>query len=157
MSCAPNYISCAQDNMSCARHIFFLRVLNIPPYRSPNSKRKYWILFIVFGRLSDYQAVVYPVAKMLIYCCYGNDIIILRNMTAVKDWNITDIKPYSIKQLIFQTVYENFHSFFHFSQILTFARHSWPLSSEGSLECHTYCDTGHPFIMVISEDPWTYT
>ena len=38
-------------------------------------------------------------------------------------------------------------------QILTFARHSWPLSSEGSLACHTYCDTGHPFIMVISKDP----
>ena len=29
----------------------------------------------------------------------------------------------------------------------------WPLSSEGSLTslaCHNYCDTGHPFIMVIS-------
>ena len=39
-------------------------------------------------------------------------------------------------------------------QILTCARHSWQLSSEGSLACHTYCDTGHPFIMVISEDPW---
>ena len=39
-------------------------------------------------------------------------------------------------------------------QILTYAQHSWPLSSEGSLTCHTYCDTGHPFIMVISEDPW---
>ena len=38
-------------------------------------------------------------------------------------------------------------------QILTYARHSWPLSSEGSLACHTYCDTGHPFIMVISEYP----
>ena len=24
----------------------------------------------------------------------------------------------------------------------------------GSLVCHTYRDTGHPFIMVISEDPW---
>ena len=33
-------------------------------------------------------------------------------------------------------------------QILTYARQSWPLSSEGSLACHTYCDTGHPFIMV---------
>ena len=31
-------------------------------------------------------------------------------------------------------------------QILTYARHSWQLSSEGSLACHTYCDTGHPFI-----------
>ena len=39
-------------------------------------------------------------------------------------------------------------------QILTYARHSWPLSSEGSLAYHTYCDTGHPFKMVISEDPW---
>ena len=38
-------------------------------------------------------------------------------------------------------------------QILTYARYSWPLSSEGSLACHTYCDTGHPFITVISEDP----
>ena len=37
-------------------------------------------------------------------------------------------------------------------QILTYARHSWPLSSESSLACHTYCDTGHPFIMVIYED-----
>ena len=30
---------------------------------------------------------------------------------------------------------------------------SRPLSSEDSLACHAYCDTGHPFIMVISEDP----
>ena len=28
------------------------------------------------------------------------------------------------------------------------------MSSEGSLACHTYCDTGHHFRMVISEDPW---
>ena len=27
-----------------------------------------------------------------------------------------------------------------------------PLSSEGSLVCTIYCDTGHPFIMAISED-----
>ena len=39
-------------------------------------------------------------------------------------------------------------------QILTYARHSWPLSSEGSLACHTYCGTGHPFITLISKDPW---
>ena len=39
-------------------------------------------------------------------------------------------------------------------QILTYARHSWPLSSESSLACHTYCDTGHLFTMDISEDPW---
>ena len=30
-------------------------------------------------------------------------------------------------------------------QILTYARHLWSLSSEGSLACHTYCDMGHPF------------
>ena len=37
--------------------------------------------------------------------------------------------------------------------ILTYARHLWSLSSEGSLAGHNYCDTGHPFMMVISEDP----
>ena len=28
----------------------------------------------------------------------------------------------------------------------------WQFSIEGSLACHNYCDTGHPYIMVISED-----
>ena len=41
--------------------------------------------------------------------------------------------------------------------ILTYTRHSWPLNSEGSLACNTYCDAGHPFIMVISEDHDTHT
>ena len=27
-------------------------------------------------------------------------------------------------------------------------------TSEGSLSCHTYCDTGPSIIMVFSEDPW---
>ena len=50
---------------------------------------------------------------------------------------------------------ENFHSYGDVIisgeglQILT----SRPLSSECSLACQTYYDTGHPFIMVISEDP----
>ena len=30
----------------------------------------------------------------------------------------------------------------------------WPFSSEDSVECHIFCVTGHPFIMVISEVPW---
>ena len=34
-------------------------------------------------------------------------------------------------------------------QILTW--HSWPLSSEGSLACHTYCDMGRLFIMVMCD------
>ena len=35
----------------------------------------------------------------------------------------------------------------------------WPmtLSSEGSLTCHAYCDTGHLFVMVISYDLWLVT
>ena len=39
-------------------------------------------------------------------------------------------------------------------QILTYAPHLWPLSSDDFLACHNYCDMG--FIMVISEleDPW---
>ena len=39
-------------------------------------------------------------------------------------------------------------------QILTSTWHSLPLSSEGSSACHTYCDMGHPFIMVNYENPW---
>ena len=55
---------------------------------------------------------------------------------------------------------ENFHSYGDVTitgeglQILTYARHSWSLSSEGSLACPTYCDTGQPFIMVNPEYPW---
>ena len=37
-------------------------------------------------------------------------------------------------------------------QILIYAGHSWPLSSESSSICHTCCDTWLPFTMVISED-----
>ena len=37
-------------------------------------------------------------------------------------------------------------------QILTYAPHSWPLNSEVSLACHTPCDTGHMYIIVISEE-----
>lgn len=31
-------------------------------------------------------------------------------------------------------------------KVLTYSRHPWPLGSEGSFECHTFCDTGHSFI-----------
>ena len=31
-------------------------------------------------------------------------------------------------------------------------RHNWPLSMKGSLTCHTYYDTGQPFIIFIFED-----
>ena len=34
-------------------------------------------------------------------------------------------------------------------QILIYGRHSWPLSVEGFLTCHTYCDTGLPIILFI--------
>ena len=61
--------------------------------------------------------------------------------------------------LEFIVLLENFYSYGEVTiageglQILTYARHSWPLSSEGSLAWHTYCDTVHLCIMVISEDP----
>ena len=38
-------------------------------------------------------------------------------------------------------------------QLMTYAWYSWPLSNESSLACHTYCNTGYPFLMVISENP----
>ena len=53
----------------------------------------------------------------------------------------------------FSLIWGRHHSQWRASNF-TYARQSWPLSSVGSLSCHTHCDTGHPFIMVISEDPW---
>ena len=56
----------------------------------------------------------------------------------------------------FSSHLRNFHSFGDLTiadegpQMLTHAWQLWPLNSEGSLACYTYCDTGHPFIMVIS-------
>ena len=35
-------------------------------------------------------------------------------------------------------------------KFLTYARHLWPLSSDSFLAFIPYCNTGHPFIMVIS-------
>jgi hypothetical protein len=37
-------------------------------------------------------------------------------------------------------------------QILAYARRSGPLSREGSLSCHTYCDTGPRFIRSYPKD-----
>ena len=61
---------------------------------------------------------------------------------------------------VFRPIWNFFHSFGDVTiaceglQILTYARRFWLLSSEGSLACHTYCNTRHPFIMVIFGDPW---
>ena len=51
---------------------------------------------------------------------------------------------------IFSLIWRRYH-YWWWATNLTFARHSWPLSSESSFfTCHTYSDTGQPFIMVIS-------
>ena len=53
---------------------------------------------------------------------------------------------------------ENFYSYGDVTitsegpQSFTYSRYSWPFNSENFLTCHSYCDTGHPFIMVISEE-----
>ena len=51
--------------------------------------------------------------------------------------------------------------FSHFSPLpvkgcKSYVRQSRPLRSEGSLVCHTYYHTGHPFIKVISGNTWHY-
>ena len=67
---------------------------------------------------------------------------------------------FSFLCLEFFVLIEHFYSFgdvtmtYGGPQMLTYARHVWLLSSKGSLAWHTYCDTGLPFKMVISEDPW---
>ena len=42
-------------------------------------------------------------------------------------------------------------------QILTYARHLWSLSNEGSLTCHTYCDNGASIYNVNLIKPVTLT
>ena len=54
----------------------------------------------------------------------------------------------------FSLIWRRHHYWWRASTFFTYTRHSWQMNSEGSLACHTYCDTGHPFKMVISEDPW---
>ena len=66
------------------------------------------------------------------------------------------LKKYSLFVWVCSSQSRIFHSYEDITitskelYILSYARQSWPLSSEGSLACHTYCDSGHLFIMVIS-------
>ena len=66
-------------------------------------------------------------------------------------WNRFEFLSFLYNCVEFIVPFEIFHSY---GDVLTYVRHSWPLSSEGSLTCRTYCDTGLHFIKVISEDPW---
>ena len=58
--------------------------------------------------------------------------------------------------LEFLSLLRIFHSFRDVSiaverlQMLTYVQHLWPLSSGGSLACHTYCSTGHPRTRIIT-------
>ena len=58
---------------------------------------------------------------------------------------------FNVLLIIFSFIWRSHHYRWWASN---FDLYSYPLRSEGYLACHTYCDTGHPFIMVISEDPW---
>ena len=77
--------------------------------------------------------------------------------------DLTRWKPCFVYLFVLVFVLEFFHSYGDDTtvgeglQILTYARHSWPLSSEGSLTYHTHCETGLPFIMVISRTRDTHT
>ena len=52
----------------------------------------------------------------------------------------------------FSLIWRRHHDRSERMQNLTYARHLWPFSSDGSLAFKTYFDTGHPFIMVIFKD-----
>ena len=80
--------------------------------------------------------------------------------TGVKDGHIISYTFICLFVLGFSSHSIIFHSYgdvtmtFEGLQIFTYTRHLWPLGSDGSLACHIYCDTGHPFKMVISEDSY---
>ena len=67
---------------------------------------------------------------------------------------IDDVSTLCVCLIVFFFVPPENFSLMETLQIFPSARHSWSLGSEGSFACHTYCDMGHRFIMVISEDPW---
>ena len=78
-------------------------------------------------------------------------------------WCICYSFSYSFKLFICLCFFVQLENFFSYGDvtiagqglhILTCVRHSWPLSCEGSLACHTYCNMGHPFKIVIFEDLW---
>ena len=101
---------------------------------------------------------VWCILTHLINLCF-----ITRSIIKYFRWNYFWYSPsllHFIYILLFSSHSRIFHSYGDVTiagerlQILTCARHSWPLSSECSFACHSYCDTEHPSIMVISEDPW---
>ena len=51
----------------------------------------------------------------------------------------------------FSLIWRCHHCWWSAANMLTYARHLWPLSSEGFWACHGYGDTGHLFVKVISE------
>ena len=57
---------------------------------------------------------------------------------------------FSVKPLNFLLIWRRHHY-----QATYFDLHSAPMAIEQwRLKCHTYCDSGQPFTMVISEDAW---
>ena len=101
---------------------------------------------IVHGNVSPIVAVPFPSL-----CCF-NDNLKCKHTHQDKSLFVWFVYGFSSHTRIFHS-YEDVIITGDGLQILTNARHSWHLSSEGSLACHIYCDTEYPLIMVISEDP----
>lgn len=109
-----------------------LNIVNIWLFRKQIYKGIREILFFIF------------IIKLISYCpsLYHEDICLFGGFVYLKSFTliIMETSPLLVK---------GFKSFY----ILT--RHSWPSSSENSsLAYHIFCDTKHPFMMVIFEDPW---
>ena len=111
--------------------------------------------FCIFSNLFKFQRVGTPIINewngVAMLCCKGKDSFHLKSCR---------YGYICLFVLDFTSHSKIFHSYGGITiaveglQILTYAQHLWPFSSEVSLTCYTHCDTGLPFIMVISEDPW---
>ena len=88
------------------------------------------VIFVSSLYYMSFVYCVYIINTILCYPCYPLYCLFLVWLGLLSHWRI-------------------FHSYGDVTitgeglQNLTHARHTWPLSSEGSLSCHTYCDTGH--------------
>ena len=151
--------------------VCYIHILNIYIQQSYVDKRHNYAMTNI-----DEKHNIFPICYQIqcdistLKCCNANVSFDISNIRICKHvilrtqaWTLHSrtLDPFQIFACLFFSSHSRFfHSYGDVTitdermQILTYVRHLWPLSSEGSLACQTFCDTGHPFIMVISEDPW---
>ena len=88
--------------------------------------------------------------KSLLAILWFRDILFMNNHVLKKGYWIGFVLGIFVPLENFSLKYRRHH---YRWRAANFDLYSALMAIEGSFACHTYCDSGHPFIMVISEDP----